>query len=115
MGMYSNFYIRVVDSKGNVAFYLLEEISEALTKITQGYDFYAEKDMIRSGNEIKWYGYEDDILKLSKKYPELTFEVFREYEEGDWLNNDGTLETSHQFRIFKNGNVEEKKLRLMWS
>ncbi len=90
-------------------------MKEELEKITDGYKFSVHNDMINSQDEFKWYGYEKDMAKLSKKYPDFTFEVFREYEEGDWLNQDGTLETTHQFRIFKDGEVTEKQLNLSYT
>ena len=99
MGMYSNFYIKV-ESHGEPC--NLEEVKDALHKIAE-YSFYVSGNIINSGDEIKWCSWDDDMITLSEKFPKLRFKVFRDYEEGCYMNQSGFIENTHTYKEFENG------------
>ncbi len=92
------FYIKV-DSKDG---FIISDILKELEELSE-YSFYSSGDMICSGDEYKWYDWDKDMIELSKRFPKIRFRVFREYEEGDYMNEMGRLETTHTYREFENG------------
>lgn len=96
MGMYS--YFTILGNFDNC----IDDIIETLNEISN-YTFYNSNDCIFSQDYIKWYDYDSDMIKLSKKYPNIEFALFREYEEGDYIDKTGQLKTTHTYRKFENG------------
>jgi hypothetical protein len=79
MGYLSNFYIKFE----NLNEFSEEEQEEILDEIVGNIDFienYLSDDEFYNNSEItayqlKWYEYEDDLIKISERFPELKFKV----------------------------------------
>ena len=55
------------------------------------------------GDECKWYDHEEDMIKISKKYPEMVFHLHGEGEET------GDIWDKH----FKNGKMQVCKAKIV--
>lgn len=108
MGYYSCFNIGIQAKKE----FSIEEVTGELLRIS-GYDLYdfAEYPLSKEGNVyhfevefVTWYSYTENFVELSKIFPELIFFVSR-------LGEDNTDYTE---QVFKNGEVEEKQLTLIY-
>ncbi len=108
MGMYSNYYIKVEDFGCECD---LEEVKDALHKIAE-YTFYVSNDIIHSSDEMKWYGYEEDMVKLSEAFPKLRFKVFRDYEEGCYMEESGNIKNTHEYNEFQSGKQHEFEINI---
>lgn len=89
MGYCTNFAINVHHPGAkDVSNEVVEEVRDVLEEIS-GYSFdtNAERAYNPEGNHLfssdryKWYGYDVDVIELSKRYPHLVFTVYGEGEE----------------------------------
>jgi hypothetical protein len=105
MGYYTDHTITL--KQGEVAHDKKEEIRKALDEISDGYNFENNSD----GGELeitlwdaKWYSHEEDMRELSKKYPDLVFQIKGEGEEsGDlWIE------------YYKNGKMQEAPAKIVY-
>lgn len=96
--MYSHFTILVEGTD----VYLADVVNKLNSLI--GYNCFVHRDKrITAEDEIKWYDYFDHMVELSKMFPNVLFKLFREYEEGDYMNSMGELKTTHTYIEFING------------
>lgn len=91
MGYLTTFTLNII--RGDLAIDYQEEIEEM--------SGYGDETF---NNQIKWYDYENDMKRISKKYPEVIF-CLRGYgeEPGDlWM------------RYFKNGKIQHSKGKVVF-
>lgn len=78
------------------------ELTEEQKKSLEGITRYDLNSMISEGSEVKWYDHENDIMKLSKNYPDVVFFWSGTGEESD-----------DQWRFYaKNGKTCKIKARI---
>lgn len=69
--------------------------------ITNSYD---PLNAVVSGDSIKWYDHDEDMLKLSRQYPDLYFCLTGEGEERD----------DNWEALYHNGKMQEIRAELVW-
>lgn len=105
MGYYSCFEIKIHAEKE----FSIEEVIGKLLKMS-GYDLTddlvseEENSYHFSVDDVKWYSYEENFVELSKIFSELTFFISRSGEDN----------TDYTEQVFKNGEVEEKQLTVIY-
>ena len=93
MGYYTYYSINVINAN-EVSRERLIAASKDLFHSLEGDDTYFDSDLYEhnptinpfdwvSDDEMKWYECEDDMVKLSRDYPELVFEVEGQGEDRD--------------------------------
>lgn len=93
MGYYTDYKIEIQADKMFDAD-LMDSIKQELISISDYTAWYYGNDEIGL-NEAKWYDYHEDMLTLSKRFPDVKFEMHCEGEDGQ------------QWMIYAlNGNVE---------
>lgn len=75
MGYYTNYSLSVLNDRGADLTILKNELNEKF-----GEDLIDDNG---ETEEIKWYSWEEDMLELSKKYPDMLIEIRGDGEEGD--------------------------------
>ena len=82
MGYYTFFYLKWYEKKNIIGVPCGCKIIEDLNEIS-GYCFVKGKNEGEADSDeiIKWYEYERDMRKLSKKHPRILFELTGEGEE----------------------------------
>ena len=83
MGYYTDFTIKVAHGKVD-----MEELCDELIRVSE-YDMQCDhingEDMIHPGDQVKWYGCQEDMVQVSKSFPDavLLVEGIGE-EQGDY-------------------------------
>lgn len=65
---------------------------------------YAIDDNGESIETVKWYNHSEDMIKLSKKYPDIVFS----------LKGDGEEQGDSWYKYFKNGKVQECRAKITY-
>lgn len=105
MGYYSDFYVRLIGEQIDVDFFVSDN-----PIVPQYGDRFNEHFWLNREEEnwvkryTKWYDYNEDMLFLSRKYPNIEFEMIR-YGE-----NAGDIEKY----IYSNGNKRGGKAVIDW-
>lgn len=80
MGYYSNYQLTISRMDGIPASdYEFDEFTEALVDLS-GYSFIAIDHTLY--DECKWYNHKEDLLALSKKFPQLFLTLYCQGEDG---------------------------------
>lgn len=110
MGYYTYYNLDVMNSEKFTPEQLINA-SKALAKIMDE-ESYADVDSLPVGNpflwlsddSMKWYEHDDDMIKLSKEFPEMTFRLFGEGEDHEdmWVAyyRDGRASTCYAHIIY---------------
>ena len=78
MGYYTNYTLKVVNAEPEDIRQPLKEISGYI-----GWYTYGRKICL---SEAKWYDHKDDMIRLSKMFPDVKFELHGAGEDGDqWM------------------------------
>lgn len=80
MGYYTFFNLDAYENYSYVTTEREEEISTVLSEIV---DIAFNNFGGLSYDSLKWYDHDDDMLKLSKMFPDVTFVLYGEGEERD--------------------------------
>jgi hypothetical protein len=93
MGYYTRFNLSVDDINNDILTKIIEEDEDLIDIFDQDGDSF---------DEYKWYKHEEDIAKISKKYPDVVFTLKGEGEEaGDiWV------------KYFKNGKIQRCQAKI---
>lgn len=86
MGYYTNYSleVRAKDSTKEISYNEMKVIEERFNDLT-GYDFFT---MLEYGEEGKWYHHDEDMIQLSKEFPQYLFILEGAGEErNDWWIN----------------------------
>lgn len=113
MGYYTEFKLKWYRSKNFIGVPCECKILEDLKEISEYSWMKYEEERIYSEEAIRWYDWEKDMKKLSKKYPKILFELLAEGEEsGDMWKarfKDGLMEKVEVIISFP----EFKKLKVV--
>lgn len=110
MGYYTHFMLDCYDNRANsfdISFEtdLGKALTAALHEINPDYFDYDFSLMTLPYQEWKWYDHDEDMIELSKRFPDYTFILEGEGEEnGDlWRNvyHDGQMESLYVKIIYK--------------
>lgn len=96
MGYYTDFEITVTDVEGNE----LGEVPAALVSALMDMELDDFGGNVFTGS-LKWYDYGEDMVKLSKQFPDLLFTV-----EGHGESQDDIWRLYYQNGRFQGGNAE---------
>lgn len=101
MGYYTYYNLEAYENGAHVTTEREEEICTVASEIT-GIAFDHFEDL--SWDSMKWYDHEDDMLELSKRFPDVTFVLYGEGEERDdnWV------------AYYKNGDSEYCGARIVY-
>ncbi|PGO60572.1 hypothetical protein [Priestia megaterium] len=92
MGYCTNFYLEV--EEGDLR---INEILESLNEDEFEGLFWAVDEDGDTRDETKWYDHEEDMVRLSLKFPDVVFELRGEGEENDDM----------WYKYFKNGKIQK--------
>jgi hypothetical protein len=94
MGYYTQYKLRILDPKINS--YPPDLIRKFLAESDEA-SMALEEDG-STNEECKWYDHEEDMIGLSKQYPNLVFELYGKGEDGEqWKKyfKDGKIQIAH--------------------
>lgn len=108
MGYYTDYILTVHDKDNHrnlpVGFYI-DSFQEELEKIA-GYTFHWDGNKFSTAS-IKWYNHEDDMILISKLYPDWVF-MLKGHGEG-WSFDDPDI----WIAIIKNGEYKKRKAQIV--
>ena len=88
-----------------------KEIRELIKKLLESDDgtfFWAENE------EVKWYDYEENVLKVSNHFPDVLITVYGAGEESNLLENDADVWVQY-FQGGKKTKVHPAKVQITYS
>jgi hypothetical protein len=91
MGYYTRFNLSVVEGDLTIQDVLASVNEDNFTHL-----FWAVEEDGESRDESKWYGHEEDMIRLSLLYPDVVFKLHGEGEENDDMYD----------KYFKNGKMQ---------
>lgn len=107
MGYYTYYTLEAKDAKTRTFIdeALEREICERLYEISNGAFYYGDTFYECFGSEHKWYNHQEDMIKLSKEYPDIVFILDGEGEDREDI-----------WRLYvQNGEWEEVRAMIVWN
>lgn len=109
MGYYTQYKLRILEAEANS--YPPNLIKDFIEKSKYG----ADAALTENGStheECKWYEHEEEMIDLSKQYPNLVFELHGKGEDGEqWKKyfKDGKIQIAHgeiRFELYNPSKLE---------
>lgn len=109
MGYYTSYEMDVKNVKSQTEH---EALYEALSKKDIiGYAFYdgdwsepISCSSFRSDDMVKWYEHDEDMLEISRKFPDMTFKLYGTGDDPD----------DRWYALYKNGEMEKIDAVIIW-